>query len=272
MAMLYQKTLTIIILCGITASCQYGETSPEEEARSADTISYSFDLISRELPCEEKTEEPCLDIKIKKITLQDGPSAAALKEIESSIKKAVVDTDNSPGEVKDPEQLAENLLAEYKRITKEMPDYSMPWSYERNIDVFLNRQGLFGVELDAYSYTGGAHGNYFTFYYIYDTDNGKRIELHDLLIDGKLPQLLRMSEEQFRQSRGLNTEMDLNEAGYWFEENTFALPENFKYSGEGLEFRYNPYEIAPYSEGEITLIFPLSSVKGLIKAEYRVFE
>ena len=268
--MLYRKYLVILIFATVWVSCNNTSPASPGEKTTIDSIQYSFHTISRELVCKEDTSELCLDVKIKEVKLKGGPSGKAVARIGAALEKAIIETDNSPGEVNNPEELAANITEEYKRISREMPDYSMPWSYNVQVDIFLNRQGLFGAEINTSSFTGGAHGNYFTFYYLYDIDNGQRIHIDDLLKDNAHSKLLSMADQQFRESRQLGQDADYNEMGYWFEDNVFTLPENFKYSEGGIEFRYNPYEIAPYSEGEIILLFPLSEVQELIKPKYQI--
>ena len=85
-----------------------------------------------------------------------------------------------------------------------------------------------------------------------------------------LAELNRRAELQFRESRDIPTGMNYNDAGYWFEDNAFVLPENFKYDPFGLEFVYNTYEIAPYSEGMITIRFDMADIENLIRPEYRL--
>ena len=44
-----------------------------------------------------------------------------------------------------------------------------------------------------------------------------------------------------------------------FEEDRFSLPENLGFTPGGLELLYNPYEVASYADGPISLVLPIYS-------------
>ncbi|MCB0300152.1 MAG: DUF3298 domain-containing protein, partial [Calditrichaeota bacterium] len=56
---------------------------------------------------------------------------------------------------------------------------------------------------------------------------------------------------------------------FFFENNRFELNDNFRIGDNGLEFLFNPYEIAPYAFGAMTLELPYSEIGDLLsKSEY----
>ncbi|MGB0176294.1 MAG: DUF3298 and DUF4163 domain-containing protein, partial [Owenweeksia sp.] len=247
-----------------------GSSGITDDGLVTDSLTYRFDTIHRELSCPQNDGELCLQVDIVTLELTGNASQKVLKTINDQLETAITQTDNSERPASSPEAVADNLVVEYQRILKEISDYKMPWEVDQSFEVTLNQDGLFGAALNSYSFTGGAHGNYFTFYYLYATETGKRIALADLLKDGALEALSARAEQKFRKSYDIPDKMGLNDAGYWFENNTFTLPDNFKYSPEGLEFLYNTYEVAAYSEGALTILFDMGEVENLIRPEYRL--
>ena len=49
-----------------------------------------------------------------------------------------------------------------------------------------------------------------------------------------------------------------------FEGNTFILPSSMGFDEKHMLFTYNPYDIAPYSEGLIELKIPINEIQPFI--------
>ena len=253
-------------------ACQQNPT-PNVEAREAeptiDTVQYNINTLSSSLPCVNDSSAKCLDISIDVLDITAGLSEDMAKKIEGELKASISRSDNSDTAPSTPQQIIDNLKKEYSQIVKDMPHYDLPWQFKSEYSIFLNTHNLFGVQLDSYSFTGGAHGAAFTFYSVYNTENGKLLKLGDLFIPEQRSNFVALAEQQFIQSRDIDTSMTYEDAGYWFEHEEFKLNNNFRYTPQGLEILFNPYEIAPYSEGTITLNFSYEEIKSLVKREYR---
>ncbi len=258
-----------VVLFATAIGCQQPAPQQVETGSEPDTLSYSFTTIEKQIPCKGEDKKMCLEVYIEKMKVESGTSAEAARNIEKVLLDAISETDNSQGQARSPENIASNLEEEYTRIKEEMPDYNLPWQYKSDFEVYLNHNGLFATQLTNYSFTGGAHPSSFVYYYTFDADNGKRLGLKDLIISKKYEQLRHMSEAAFRTSRDIDSTQSLEEAGFWFEVDRFALNDNYKYTPEGLTIVFNPYEIAPFSEGEIVILFPYSAIEEMVKPEFR---
>lgn len=115
----------------------------------------------------------------------------------------------------------------------------------------------------GWSYTGGAHGNGYTFYEYFSKADGLELSLEDFTTD--LDALTTIAEKYFREHQEIEPGTSLNAVGFWFENDTFALNDNFYFSGGEMVFVYNSYEIAPYAAGVIDLTIPLSEIAGFVK-------
>lgn len=254
-------------------SCQQNPSSEPDKTvdklDKTDSVSYTINTLSSELACNSRPAEKCLDISIDQINITQGVSSEVEEKIEQDLRLAISKSDNSESASKSPQEIIDNLIQEYSQIVKDMPGYDLPWQYKSEFKVFLNQKNLFGVELHSYSFTGGAHGANFTFYSTYNTQNGKLLKLGDLFIAEQRSSFIQMAEKQFINSRDIDTNTTYEEAGYWFENEEFHLNNNFRFTPEGLEVLFNPYEIAPYSEGTISLYFSYSEIKSLLKKEFK---
>jgi len=160
---------------------------------------------------------------------------------------------------------AKDILVEYEKMTDEFTDdLGIKMELIRRVELILNDYGMVSLEYNEYSFTGGAHGNSFQLYTVYDLIGERRVRLPDLFNKGFMPKLTEIGEDYFRALRNHEPTTDLEEAGYWFENNKFALPNNFFISTNGIGFTYNQYEIASYADGIITVLIPFYELKDLI--------
>lgn len=259
-------------ILALSFACQQNPATPAAEEGvtvKADTVEYSINTLSSTVPCKSDSTKNCLEVAIDEVTITSAPTEKAAEQIENYLREAIGKTDNSESAPKNPKAIISNFEAEYRQIVKDMPSYDLPWQHTQEYSPYLNAQGLFGVKLNSYSFTGGAHGNAFIYYFTFDSHSGKLLKLGDLFNTKHRETFVAMAEEQFVDTREIDTSDTYEDAGYWFEDNDFSLNNNFHYSRNGLEILYNPYEIAPYSEGIITLSFPYSEIKDLLKPEYR---
>jgi hypothetical protein len=136
------------------------------------------------------------------------------------------------------------------------------WSLEMGFDI-VETSDYVRLNTHAWSYTGGAHGNGFTVYEYFEKTDGNRIHLNYFTND--VEALTRAAEPYFREQQEIPDGMSYGEFGMWFENDDFALNDNFYFSKEEMVFIYNPYEIAPYAGGTIELRIPFSALEGILR-------
>jgi hypothetical protein len=78
-------------------------------------------------------------------------------------------------------------------------------------------------------------------------------------------ELVISNTQKFRSEMKIPDNQTLMEAGYFFQEEDFVLPENIFYSKNGLTFHYNVYEIASYAQGAISIDFDWKEVAAFMK-------
>ncbi len=138
----------------------------------------------------------------------------------------------------------------------------LPATYELNVDVIVQDSSLIMLDFSQDD-SGGAHPNHNDEYLNWNIRADKTISLDDLLINDYETQLTHIAETIFRKDENLSKDQSL--ADYNFENNTFALNNNFQITPDGINFFYNSYEIKSYAEGTTDLLIPYTAIKKLLR-------
>ena len=139
------------------------------------------------------------------------------------------------------------------------------WELESVIEIDDTRDNFVQLQLSAWSFTGGAHGNGSTTTYVISKSTGQQLLFNDFFSDPTA--VTNIGEMYFRRIYELEKDADLEDAGFWFENNVFYLNNNFSIVGDKIVFLYNPYEIAPYAGGETVIEIPIEEIKSFIKVK-----
>ncbi|HPO50666.1 MAG TPA: DUF3298 domain-containing protein [Spirochaetota bacterium] len=145
----------------------------------------------------------------------------------------------------------------YKDFCKEFPDIPQTWGMEKRANFMGVLNDTLSIEFNLYSFSGGAHPNYFTTYANYNLNSGEKLTVKDIVYDGKYEELVKIAEEQLKKDKEIEAGFSLADLGYYFPEDTFYLPDNFLIKEKSIFFYFNIYEVAPYVLGptEIEISF-----------------
>lgn len=113
------------------------------------------------------------------------------------------------------------------------------------------------------SYAGGAHGSHTVLYYNIDLNDAELLTEDDLFKSGYEEKLKAYITEELQKKYGDRINDVL------FEIDEIQSNNNFYFDKQGITYVYNEYEIAPYSEGIIEVLIPMSKIEGLLKSEYK---
>jgi len=128
----------------------------------------------------------------------------------------------------------------------------MNWERSINTEILYNKNNILQYAVSDYEFSGGAHGNYSTLYYIYNLKNGNRVFISDLFLAGYEKYLSRLIHAKLKDKSLYSDEVPISE-------NFLLLP-------NGILFSYPPYSIAPYSEGQIEALILYKDIITLIKS------
>jgi hypothetical protein len=122
-----------------------------------------------------------------------------------------------------------------------------PYDEITEVEILYNRQNRLVLCVFNYLYSGGAHGNFD--FQILNLDITKR-EVLGLPAD-RLAELPSLIEKGFRKKHGLTEKDSLNQL--LFENHPQWVNNNYYLTEKGIGFIYNPYEIAPYVAGSLSV-------------------
>jgi hypothetical protein len=169
---------------------------------------------------------------------------------------------------------AEYLVKDYFNLINEsfntnqdidMLSFQQNFEYQTIVSVKNFIDDYLTLELFDYSFTSGAHPNGYSKYFNYI--NKKEIKFNDLFSDtiALKKKLIKSLRKQF----DLNDKQNLEEQGFFIDKNNLPLNDNYYFENDTMYVVYNPYEIASYADGEITLKVPLSEISSIIKPEFK---
>ncbi|OAZ03495.1 DUF3298 and DUF4163 domain-containing protein [Flavobacterium succinicans] len=208
-------------------------------------------------------KQNCTEIKVTiPIAKSNGRVADSINKKIFSIVKELVYLDEKPLTKEDYEALVSSFIQTFETTKEAFPDSTFGW--EANIEGTIKYQSenLINIEIDHYTFTGGAHGYEGLQSLLFDPKTGKTIPIDKLFQN--LVELKKMVEKKFRVKYQIPQKGSINQTGYLFEDETFQLPKNIIFTNDGLLFHYNQYEAAAYVEGPKTLFIPYASLKNYL--------
>ncbi len=155
------------------------------------------------------------------------------------------------------------FIEDYANDKKEFPDIITPYSAEIIVSKAFENSRLLCLEMQHYLFTGGAHGYGAVLYLNIDPQTGENLGMDDLL---KTPETFKtFAEEKFRERFKIEKNQGINSTGFWFENDSFELPETLGFTDKEVILIYNQYNIASYADGPIELILPLKEAMPFLK-------
>lgn len=101
-------------------------------------------------------------------------------------------------------------------------------------------------------------------FYNFDLSDGHLIKEDEIFIDGYDDALTKLIKEQIvEQSAEIESVGDLDDYNFWSDE--IHPNGNFYVTPTGLVYVYNPYEIAPYSMGQIEVMLSYDKLKPIMQ-------
>ena len=134
----------------------------------------------------------------------------------------------------------------------------MRWGGSNSIVPRYNDKGIVVLDCFSEAYEGGAHGSHWTKMICLDVIDHRTLALGDVTT-ANTETLRSLLGKFFRKKHGLKRGESLR--SYLFR-NEIDPNNNFFITDKGLGFHYQPYEIAPYSEGELEVFIPFTALKG----------
>ncbi|HUX54168.1 MAG TPA: DUF3298 domain-containing protein [Williamwhitmania sp.] len=138
------------------------------------------------------------------------------------------------------------------------------WYLKVRYNVLINDGKILCIQYLSDDYMGGAHGTYRYHYLNLALQQPRPLAISDIVSD--LDVFAERAEEAFRQHFKIPEGKSLD--NFWFPQGKFILPSEYGFSTEGVILHYNVYEIAPYSDGDIKVVVPYSSIKDILNGDW----
>ncbi|MEP5547545.1 DUF3298 and DUF4163 domain-containing protein [Maribacter dokdonensis] len=155
------------------------------------------------------------------------------------------------------------FLKDYEELSNKFLEESIPWEATIEGAISFENDTLITINLISYIYTGGAHGYGTNRFLNFNKLEGAELYQENLFHD--LDEFTHFAESLFRKQENIPLDGSINSTGFMFETEQFYLPTNIGYTEDGLLLFYEPYEIASFADGPITLLIPFSKANLYLK-------
>ncbi|MCR5344680.1 MAG: DUF3298 and DUF4163 domain-containing protein [Lachnospiraceae bacterium] len=155
--------------------------------------------------------------------------------------------------------------AAYEEFDEEHPENCMLYNIKELYSVRRADETVVSIEQSYEAYLGGAHGQYATLPDNFDTKTGESINFTDVVtdVDKAYERISAIIKEKYADSLDIFLS-DLTFTEY--KNNEF--PQLFMIDYDGITVIYNPYDIAPYSVGQITVKLSYEDNKDILNEKY----
>ena len=163
------------------------------------------------------------------------------------------------------EQIAHSFIDDYKAFVKDFNDYQMGWYVKVFVEITYETDQVLSFRIDSESFTGGAHPNSSTSLFVIDKKTYKELSTADIISDTtKFKELL---EKEFRKSKEMTGDQSFADRGFYINDGDFLLNDNIGLTEHEVIVHFDPYEIAPYSEGATTLELSKDLIQDFLKID-----
>lgn len=172
---------------------------------------------------------------------------------------------------------SKELVAEYKENNAPLLDeldstnrYSFDNEHTLSGFSLLSDKKIYVYGIERYVNMGGAHGLETRNYYNFDLKTGSLITEKDLFKANYAPELIKLikariveESKEYKDEKNSEPIINLEDTDYWTD--SIKPNGNFYITDEGINYVFNPYEIAPYYLGQTEVTLPFNRLGGLLK-------
>ncbi len=209
----------------------------------------------------------CTYVRIEFPEFTDSTKSALNGQIEQKIKAIVSGYFREETISGTLEHIAQEFIYDYEAFLVDFPTYQFGWYITTNADIIYQSPGIVSMRIYSETFTGGAHPNSNTSYYVFDAKSGRELATTDILSD--TTNFKQIVESEFRKAKGLDKDQSLADAGYWLDDGNFLLPKNIGLTEDSVIVHFNPYEIAPYATGTTTLKINRKELDGILTEDIK---
>ncbi len=137
----------------------------------------------------------------------------------------------------------------------------MSFTNELKSKVVWQTNHYLSLEMNTWSFSGGAHGMYGTLLETFDLATGKPLDLHSIIKDTTA--LRPLLEKAFVEAKRENVPDITLQEMLMPEFKQLPMPVMYCLMPEGVRFMYNPYEVASYAVGQTDILLTWQQLGAL---------
>ena len=207
-------------------------------------------------------EEGQADSLILSVSLEypvKGAPEEVLDKISHGILGAAFDLEEEPGEVEETARRYEdNLKDEYFNEYEDAEEAGVRTWEDRVNGYFSGRYGQFvSYMVEYYGFRGGAHGINTMTPVVFDRKTGEIIPEESFFLDGYRAPVAALIQARLPEA----LEGDEEALAALFEPDLVGPNGNYEVTRDGVTWYYQPYDIAPYYLGVISVTVPWKELK-----------
>lgn len=225
------------------------EIPGEKEVVFTEYSSLPFTIYETNGECATDTSRNCTMVNVEYPLVSDSIRATAAENINKELARQAANNlqfDTIP--YPSVRNLVADFMQSYRELQEDFPE-AFGWRLNITGQILRNDPIYVVVIMNSESYTGGAHGSRHVQYTNFSALTGDVLELEDIVKESEWEELNRRALTSFKTSKGLGPDDNPGESGYAFPSEKYFNPDNFAFVNDSLIFYFNPYEIAPYSDG-----------------------
>jgi len=216
-------------------------------------------------PYQFETEacDNCTKININVPQAMDNSKLA--HTINSAVREEVISLlhFDEESEVSDIDTAIKSFESGFFKLQERYEDESTPWEAKVASEITFEDATILTIALDAYIFTGGAHGYSSKRFLNFDKTKSSELENWQLFKDSLA--FRRTAELKFRTKESIPQDKPINYTGFMFERDSFHLPENIGFTEKGIKLLYNQYEVSSFADETIELVLPYEEIKKFLK-------
>lgn len=234
------KPYAILLITGLAiVACEPATTENTEDSKPIEPSMFKMERFYASYENCESTDENCTYFEVS-YPVFEGADVQAANQFINGIKSPVFDPDLRMLPL---DSIASDFITNYTEFKRDFPESSQSWFMKHSLKLEDETDSSLLISAAINEYGGGAHGNYAINYYQVGKANGNPFELSELYSQEEIDRMTTIMSVSIDPSISLLTE-------------TIIPNDNFILSKDSITFIYNPYEIAPYSEGVIRISLP----------------
>jgi len=269
--------LSILLLLCSLVSC-------EHKATTVDSVSFDTLSIDTICPLFHSYEKPACHLAIsmaKPVAQTPVETLHAIERFISTLpKEGSFETDANGSVESMVHAYAKSYIIQYlneghdaigqnESDADELKAGSTWMNYDENVvgNVVFNADGFLSYQVITDSYTGGAHGNKTIDNGVFDLTRLDQITLIDLFNEATIDGLNEKVRNKLMIQNQCSSLEELAEKGHFISPNEIEATENFYINEEGITWTFDPYEIAPFSVGEVYISLSWDEVTPFLAPE-----